>query len=82
VRNRRRAVSHRSHLRWWLARARRRILPGMPETVRSAAVPAALPAGDTARERTVAETMRRVHDQLRSGAAPSFEALLAYGEPA
>ncbi len=29
----------------------------------------------------VAETMRRVHDQLRRGTAPSFEALLAYGVP-
>lgn len=29
----------------------------------------------------VAETMRRVHDQLRRGAAPSFEAMLAYGVP-
>jgi hypothetical protein len=30
----------------------------------------------------VADTMRRVQDQLRRGAAPSFESLLAYGEPA
>lgn len=29
----------------------------------------------------VADTMRRVHDDLRRGAAPSFEALLAYGVP-
>lgn len=29
----------------------------------------------------VADTMRRVQDQLRAGAAPSFEALLAFGEP-
>jgi hypothetical protein len=29
----------------------------------------------------VAETMRRVHAQLRGGRAPSFEALLALGEP-
>jgi len=25
--------------------------------------------------------MRRVHDQLRRGVAPSYEALLAFGEP-
>jgi hypothetical protein len=30
----------------------------------------------------VAETMRRVHEQLRAGRAPSFEAMLAYGVPA
>jgi hypothetical protein len=29
----------------------------------------------------VAETMRRVHAQLRGGRAPSFEAMLALGEP-
>lgn len=29
----------------------------------------------------VAETMRRVHEQLRAGRAPSFEAMLAYGVP-
>lgn len=29
----------------------------------------------------VADTMRRVHEQLRSGTAPSFEAMLAYGVP-
>lgn len=29
----------------------------------------------------VADTMRRVQDQLRRGAAPTFEALLAFGEP-
>jgi hypothetical protein len=29
----------------------------------------------------VAATMRRVHAELRAGGAPSFEALLAYGEP-
>jgi hypothetical protein len=29
----------------------------------------------------VAETMRRVQAQLRGGHAPSFEALLALGEP-
>jgi hypothetical protein len=29
----------------------------------------------------VADTMRRVQEQLRTGAAPSFEALLAFGEP-
>jgi hypothetical protein len=29
----------------------------------------------------VAETMRRVHLQLRGGGTPSFEALLALGEP-
>jgi hypothetical protein len=29
----------------------------------------------------VAATMRRVHAQLRGGAAPSYEALLALGEP-
>jgi hypothetical protein len=28
-----------------------------------------------------ADTMRRVQDQLRRGAAPTFEALLAFGEP-
>jgi hypothetical protein len=38
---------------------------------------AAEPAGTD----LVAETMRRVHDQLRLGRAPSFEALLALGEP-
>jgi hypothetical protein len=63
-------------------RRRRRILFGMPEPVLATSAPVALPAGDTPRERAVADTMRRVHDQLRSGAAPSFEALLAYGEPA
>ena len=30
----------------------------------------------------VADTMRRVQDQLRRGAAPTFESLLAFGEPA
>jgi hypothetical protein len=34
------------------------------------------------RDSVVAETMRRVHEDLRRGAAPSFEALLAFGEPA
>lgn len=29
----------------------------------------------------VADVMRRVQSQLRAGAAPSFEALLALGEP-
>ena len=29
----------------------------------------------------VAATMRRVQAQLRAGAAPTFESLLAYGEP-
>ncbi|GGI04199.1 hypothetical protein [Egicoccus halophilus] len=29
----------------------------------------------------VAEVMRRVHAQLRAGTAPSFESLLAFGEP-
>jgi hypothetical protein len=29
----------------------------------------------------VADTMRRVHEQLRRGAAPTFEALFAFGEP-
>jgi hypothetical protein len=33
-------------------------------------------------EHVVADTMRRVHEQLRRGSAPSFEALLAFGEPA
>lgn len=28
-----------------------------------------------------AETMRRVQDQLRRGVAPTYEALLAFGEP-
>lgn len=30
----------------------------------------------------VADTMRRVHAELRAGRAPSFEAMLAYGVPA
>jgi hypothetical protein len=29
----------------------------------------------------VAETMRRVHAQLRSGRAPSYESLMAFGAP-
>lgn len=29
----------------------------------------------------VADTMRRVQAQLAAGAAPSFESLLAFGEP-
>lgn len=29
----------------------------------------------------VAATMRRVQAQLRAGAAPTFESLLAFGEP-
>jgi hypothetical protein len=33
-------------------------------------------------ESAVAETMRRVHEELRRGSAPTFEALLAFGEPA
>jgi hypothetical protein len=28
-----------------------------------------------------ADTMRRVQDQLRRGVAPTYEALLAFGEP-
>jgi hypothetical protein len=28
-----------------------------------------------------ADTMRRVHEQLRRGVAPTFEALFAFGEP-
>jgi hypothetical protein len=43
--------------------------------------PAATAAGPTV-EHVVADTMRRVHEQLRRGSAPSFEALLAFGEPA
>jgi hypothetical protein len=43
--------------------------------------PAATAPGPTV-EHVVAETMRRVHEQLRGGSAPSFEALLAFGEPA
>jgi hypothetical protein len=45
--------------------------PTSPAAVRPAAV-----------ESVVAETMRRVHEELRRGTAPSFEALLAFGEPA
>jgi hypothetical protein len=40
------------------------------------------PPPTTAEGHVVAETMRRVHEQLRGGSAPSFEALLAFGEPA
>lgn len=29
----------------------------------------------------VAETMQRIHAELRAGRAPSFEAMLAYGVP-
>jgi hypothetical protein len=46
----------------------------------STVAPAASPAGPTV-EHVVAETMRRVHEQLRGGSTPSFEALLAFGEP-
>jgi hypothetical protein len=46
-------------------------VPSTPATVRTSGV-----------ESVVAETMRRVHEELRRGSAPSFEALLAFGEPA
>ncbi|MBS3942251.1 MAG: hypothetical protein KG028_14930 [Actinobacteria bacterium] len=45
--------------------------PEMPTP--SAQVPSPCPVGDV---------MRRVQGQLRSGRAPSFEALLAFGAPA
>jgi hypothetical protein len=47
----------------------------------SSTVAPAASAGPTV-EHVVADTMRRVHEQLRRGSAPSFEALLAFGEPA
>ena len=40
------------------------------------------PTAPTAPPCPVGDVMRRVQAQLRSGAAPSFEALLAFGEPA
>lgn len=40
------------------------------------------PSASTPTPCPVADTMRRVQDQLRRGAAPSFESMLAYGEPA
>jgi hypothetical protein len=37
------------------------------------------PSGTTSSPCPVAETMHRVHDQLRRGATPTFEALFAFG---
>jgi hypothetical protein len=65
----------------WLARACPRIIVAMPD-VPEPVVPPARPVGGGSLDHAVAETMRRVHEQLRRGAAPSFEALLAFGEPA
>jgi hypothetical protein len=56
-----------------------RILPVMPDHTAELADPMPTASG---RDSMVAETMRRVHEDLRRGAAPSFEALLAFGEPA
>jgi hypothetical protein len=51
----------------------------MPDLPVSTASPTPRPSGS---QGVVAETMQRVHEELRRGAAPSFEALLAFGEPA
>jgi hypothetical protein len=51
----------------------------MPDVPASATTSAPRASGS---QSAVAETMQRVHDELRRGAAPSFEALLAFGEPA
>jgi hypothetical protein len=45
------------------------------------AAPSPVPPPPSGAQRVVAETMQRVHEQLRQGAAPSFESLLAFGEP-
>jgi hypothetical protein len=74
------ARSHRSHRRCWSRHGGVRTISGMAEPS-STVAPAATAVGPTV-EHVVAETMRRVHEQLRGGRAPSFEALLAFGEPA
>jgi len=49
------------------------------DTTRTRTAPAA--GQEAAVACPVADVMRRVHEQLRGGVAPSFEALLAFGEP-
>jgi hypothetical protein len=55
------------------------MLPCMPDAQTPTPQPTSSPS---ATQGAVADTMRRVHEQLRRGAAPSFESLLAFGEPA
>jgi hypothetical protein len=62
--------------------ARPRIILAMPDVPDPVVPPTARPGGGGPLDHAVAETMRRVQEQLRRGAAPSFEALLAFGEPA
>lgn len=82
--------SHHWHLWWSPARAAAVTLAGMEPVAMSApaatlvrvAPAAATPAPTAVADCPVAATMRRVHEQLRRGMAPSYDALLAYGEPA
>jgi hypothetical protein len=53
----------------------------MPDMDTRTPAPQARPDTSSASSDLVAETMRRVHAQLRLGRAPSFESLLALGEP-
>jgi hypothetical protein len=53
----------------------------MPEPLHTAAIPAGSSTAGAPSDHAVAEVMRRVHEQLRLGTTPSFEALLAFGEP-